>query len=535
LLQDANPQKQVVNGCASYLENIKNNQDCPFVINDQNTKIKILDVNFFNQLGSLGAFSITPKQAVVFRISIPTKTLNLFYWSLNVYVSESFNSKNTCYPYKQINFASLCPPFNNYKASAMTKKSPYDNVNGLIILSLSEEMSTEIESRLNGQNFDFVHVFKIPSNQNSFPFQENLPNPNQLSSESPYFDWKTQRLAVLLRINNYPSADKTLLQNYIYQVDSNDFEIFMIEKEDSPSILYNFTAFPKSILPPINEYEVVQSVFQNVKKNFNRVLANNYLFSYSISTRYNLVSITAPLYRNILRNTSIPYKGGFQALQMAGNMQADNRDTQYRSSQAVCLGSNDVLVGIFVNHSYLKNCFYNSVSLTDLNRAFGYKSLTFTVAQNQEKNKDQTIILVLVGRNANFLNFLEQQILSIQPDCFVQQIYIETGPSEKFLIPENHKVLLVERNYLNTNFEYQKKVLNFFDYFTMNDNEKITLPADFSDFDVFQNITAPSLDYFLSPSFYKISQNKTILMYLVIGFVIFFVFVVFFSIFFFFH
>lgn len=546
LLKDLNtPTNLNVELCDLFMKNLKNQStfsSCPFSIHDKmnnSDSVYIDDVNFFNQLGMLGAFSMNDKQGIVCKIKIPAKDLELFYWSFNVYVSETLDPNNVCYPYKQINFASIVPPFNNYKCSSFTKKSPFENVQGIFILSPSVDITNLIKERLATEKVDFIHDFTLPTKNSSFPIQNNLPNPNKMTQSNPYFNYKTQRLALMMRINNYPSDESNqMIQDYIYQKNQNDFEVFMIDFETNDMItssknLYDMTPFPKTILPPVNEYKTVQKQFQNGIKMVNKTCANNYLFMSELSTRFNLVSISAPLYKNILFNTKIPYKGGYQALQMAGNMQGDNHDTQYRSSKAVCLSQeNDALIGIFVNHSFIENCFYNSISVTDLNKAFGYKSLTFTLAQDKIPNTQQEIIIALVGRNYSFLNFLEQEMkkaCSNGSSCpLIEKIHVETGETNNFKIPDNHQLLLVERCYLNTNFEKNGKVYNYFDYFKV-ENEKV-VPKEGISFENLENITAPSLEYFIPPTFYKISQNQIILSYIIIGFIIFFCFVAFLSV-----
>ena len=516
--------------CKYYFENVKkkyNVENCPFLINQENPNVFIQDVGFFNQLGSLGSFSMNLDQVIVLKIKIPAKDLNLFYWSMNLYVSETFTPDDICYPTQQINFASVCAPFNNYRCSGISSKSPFDNVEGIVTISLCQQSLDIILDRLKDLDLDFQYDFKVPTAPNSFPIQKNLQNPNNLVSKNPYFDYKTQRLAVLFRMNDYPKSDSTLLENYIYQRNRNDFEMFMVELDSNESQtqgLYPFTPFPQIVLPPVNEFKTVQKTFRNSLSNLNEMFCNNYFFVNNLSTRMNIVAITAPLYKNIIANTNIPYKGGYQALQLAGNMQGDNRDAQYRSSQAVCLAENknEALIGVFVNHSLLKNCFYNSVSVTDLNKALGYDSFTFTINQEIDPNLDQTVIFVLVGRNKTFLNFLEKEIEKQNKSSFVKQIHIETGSNENFKIPENHQVLLVERSYLNTNFEKDDKTYNYFDFFSIDENDNVKLKSDV-DLDRLKNITAPDLSYFLPPVFYKVRQDQVILTYLVVGFVVLFV------------
>lgn len=533
LVQENNPDVPggvVGEFCNYYFENLKkkyNVSNCPFSITQKNPNVFIQNVDFFNQLGSLGTFSMDLNQVIILKVNIPAKDLNLFYWSFNLYVSETFTPNNICYPTQQINFASVCAPFNNYKCSGITSKSPFDNVQGIITISLCQQSLDVISERVKDQPFDFRYDFKVPTAPNSFPVQKNLQNPNTLTSKNAYFDYKTQRLAVLFRMNDYPDSNDTLLQNYIYQKNTNDFEMFMVDLETNESQsqgLYPFTAFPPIVLPPVNEFKVVQKTFRNALSYMDQMFSNNYFFVKNLSTRMNLVAITAPLYKNIITNTNIPYQGGYQALQLAGNMQGDNRDAQYRSSQAVCLAENknEALIGVFVNHSLLKNCFYNSVSVTDLNKALGYDSFTFTVSQEIDPNLNQNIIIVIVGRNKTFLNFLEKEIQKKNKSSFVKQIHIETGSNENFNIPENHQVLLVERSYLNTNFEKDDQIYNYFDFFSIDENNNVKLKSDV-DLDRLQNITAPDLSYFIPPVFYKVRQDQVILKYLVVGFVVLFV------------
>jgi hypothetical protein len=160
--------------------------------------------------------------------------------------------------------------------------------------------------------------------------------------------------------------------------------------------------------------------------------------------------------------------------------------------------------------------------VTDLNKALGYDSFTFTVNQETDPNLNQNIIIVLVGRNKTFLNFLESEIQKQNKSSFVKQIHIETGSNENFKIPENHQVLLVERSYLNTNFEKDDQIYNYFDFFSIDENDNVKLKSNV-DLDRLKNITAPDLSYFIPPVFYKVRQDQVILKYLVVGFVVLFV------------
>lgn len=520
LLKDSS--SSVKSACRFYLDYIKENlspDSCPFSITDSSPDVYLENIDFFNTLGLLGAFSLQPSQVIVLKMTIPAKDLKLFYWSINLYVSETFTPTNVCYPYQQINFASVTAPLNNFRAASLSKKSPFDNVSGIILIALEESAVTLVQQKLQDEKMDFMYTFKIPGAPSSLPLQTNLPNPNNLTTESPYFDYRTQRLALLFRMNNNDLSDQSSLSKYIYQIDQNNFDLFMVNLviNETPT-LFAHDNFPKIIPPPVDETKMYAKLFQKTNQTVMDMFGNEYLFAYDISTRYSLLNITAPLYRQVLMNKSIPYKGGYQALQMAGNMQGDNHDTQYRSSQTVCLGDQEALIGIFVNHSAIGNCMYNSVSLTDLNRAFGYDSINFTLA---DKTQDFQMLIVLAGRDKTFLNFLEKSLTPNLPkNTKIFQIPIVTGYSHDFNIPANHQVLLIERAYLNTNFQWKNKVYSIMDFIEIQDNQ-IQI-KDGVDLESFQNICAPALEYMIPPKFYKVQQNQNTLQYIILAFALMF-------------
>lgn len=489
--------------CSEMLSEVKENNECIFAVNDGNDNLQIDNNNIFNQLGTIGTFSLSNNQAIILKLSIPAKDLDLIYWSIIPYLADDLSKENICNPMYQIYFASLLQPLNNFRAMSITngKKKSFDNISCILILSLNPSLSSFLGQKLEKLNVDFIYEMIIPTAQNSFPLQENLPNPNNITKKDTYFNNDTCRISLLLRVTPNPnqSNKNQMIQDYLYQNGRNDFELLFVEKEnnlESQSVGFSSTVFPPILPPPFDEVKMFAKSFKTTRNKIMTDIGKYLFFTYKIPSRYNIVSITAPLFPSI-RGGKIPYKGGYQAQQLGGNMLADNHDAQYRTSKAACLAEeNEVLMAIGVNHSHIGNCFYNSISIVDVNRAYSYDSKAFSIMEIQKSN----YYIYLAGRDASFLQNVKEKIQKIVPDIPIFTQYIRTGSSENFDIPACHYLSFVERIYLNMNISIDGKTLNLQDVVSEENPTPEMLKA-------LDKISAPSLETMVEPQFYKITQN----------------------------
>lgn len=514
---NANPTNILVKEiCSKMLSEVKENNNCIFAVNDGNENLQIDNNNIFNQLGTIGTFSLSNNQAIVLKLSIPAKNLDLLYWSIIPYLADDLSKENICNPMYQIYFASLLQPLNNFRAMSITngKKKAFDNISCILILSLNPSLSSFLRQKLETLESDFIYEMIIPTARNSFPLQENLPNPNNITKQDTYFNNDTCRISLLLRVTPNPntSNDYQMIQDYLYQNGRNDFELLLIEKEanlQSQSVGFSSSVFSPILSPPIDETKMFAKSFKSTRNKIMTDIGKYLFFTYKIPSRYNIVSITAPLFPSI-RNGKIPYKGGFQAQQLGGNMLADNHDAQYRISKATCLAEkNEVMMTIGFNHSHIGNCFYNSISIVDVNRAYSYDSQTFSIMKKQKSN----YYIYLASRDASFLQNVNEKIQKIVPDIPIFTQYIRTGSSENFNVPTCHYLSFVERIYINMNISIHGKTFNLQNILSEENPTSEMVEA-------LDKISAPSLETMIEPQFYKITQNLPKFFILVICFLI---------------
>ncbi|NCY23876.1 MAG: hypothetical protein EBX37_03185 [Alphaproteobacteria bacterium] len=477
--------------CEIFLTYIQRHRSCDDPISSSSS-LFIQNRTFFDQLGLLGSFSLTDAEIVLCNITLPLSSLPLNYWSVNVYRSEDLTPGECCYPYRQVNLASLCPPLNAFHAfsdmkeeqgptsSSSSSSSPLTRDVTVMVVLVSNPVLWDDDpavraviarwisasSTSSSSSSSLLHVFRIPSAEGSMVLSDSLPNPNRLSSRSPLFRPKSQRLSVFLRLSPDPafadSADR--LREFVNFRSDQDLSGFQVCKLRFPSNneddnkKYPFASYPPMIAPPFDEKHSssLSSSFDSLEKRTLNLLRRNAFRIDALKTRNSIVNIFAPMDPAILNGT-LPYRGGFQAIQVAGNAQADNYDSQYRLSEGFCLEeTNDAVVGFLVNHSAVRNVVYNSVNLVDVNKAFGYAAVNLTYATD----RDSPFYLVVASRNYTLLQQIRtslQESLSASEDPVLRRtricpIWIQTGPSIQSKIPLCHQLMLVERLYLNTNF-----------------------------------------------------------------------------------
>ena len=495
--------------CMQYLQ--KKQGTCPFIVNDSNTNVLIKDYNSFNYLGAIGSISLDYNQAIVLQGELPVKDLALDYWSFNLYLTDSFNKDVICQPYRQLYAASIASPLNMFTAVAASGKkfNPLTGENCLkpgyvqfyLVISLDDHVTQRILQSLPKEKVDFIHVFKVPAVQKSMIIDDTLPNPNYLVPSSTMFNPATDRLGLFLRLSPNPqqtTSQQNNFKDFIMQTQIS-FQVCLVQDTATANkSLYAFDTYPPILPPPLNEKQNLSTEFHQLEQSLENSMTNRGYDYGKMDTRNSLLNIMAPLYKNIL-NSTIPYQGGWQAIQMAGNAQADNHDANYFFSTGQCLRENDIFIALSVNHSYFNNALYNSVNLLDTNKAFGYDAISIN---NKSPYK---YYIVLASRSDFVLNITEknlQQDLG-KKNVSIHKIYIRTGSSNLGDIPLCHIITMIERTYLNTQYIYQDHIYNIKDVFG-EDLQGLDISGTTEEhWDGLKNITACDPTTLIHTNFYK--------------------------------
>ena len=527
--------------CDAYLRFLSAGKTCPFPLTETTPTAWIDDVNFFNALGMLGAFSLAPHQAVVFYTDLPVADLGLNYWSYVLYLADNLDPDNECGPRQQINFASLSSALNMFAAVGVSGKrfNPLTAASGTVqpghvkfytVVALDSTVAANVVRQLEASApypADFVHVLPVPAGPGSTRLDPTLENPNGLTTQDPAYNPTTQRLACFLRLSPSPhatDAQSARLQDYIFARGSYTrmSEVVLLETTtqgttEAPLSLFGLSPLAPMVAPPINELVSSKQGFRDVSRLFvHRLRSTGYSVA-SLTVRNSTLNVFAPLYRNVLF-TKNPYLGGFQAIQLAGNGLGDNPDAQYRLSQSACLLDSDVLVAFCVNHAALGNCLYNSVNVLDTNRAYGYGAVVL------DASSPQPYYMVLVGRSLSVLNQAEARIRqglgNRVHDVSIHKIPLRTGPSENGDIPRCHQLLLVERVYVNLSYASTKDTTTTFrltDLFGPSLDSLLEDGAPDEAWESLRNTTGPTNDTLVAPLFWKMSYSSKALQRLLLS------------------
>ena len=511
--------------CQTYLEERKKTRpSCIFPIHDNSRQLYIEDSGFFNQIGLLGSISLTPQQAIVLFVDLPVADLALNYWSFNLYLSDNLDPGMQCYPFRQTVVASIAPSFNLYTAVAASGKKfnpltgegdllKKGHVQFYLIFCMDQQIADSLSKTLNDpQKCDLVHVFKIPTGEGSLPLTSDLPNPNQFAPPSPLFDPTKQRITIFLRLspNQSTYSNPVTLESFIRDTSSQYFKVCLTDFKNvpvfnqNPPLLYDSLHLPPMIQPRFNEVLYKGKEMEAIHKNINWNLFWNLYGMQQLRTFNSLLQIMAPLYQKLLFSNK-PYQGGFQAIQLAGNAQGDNFDAQYRTGQPACLGNQDVMIGLALNHARYNNCVYNNMNVTDRNKAFGAGSI------NMDKSVPFDYYVVLTGRNRQLLNQTEHLLTNVletnHPEirfqCFT--IFLPDGPNIEQKIPSCHLVSMLERVYLNTRFLSVQDASTTFDLQSLFGDDLMGLLTDAPApaWESLTNICAPMNDKLVPPVFIK--------------------------------
>lgn len=519
--------------CQEFLKSkSQSSSPCPFSLTDHSDDPSVLikNVDFFNTLGLLGAFPLANNQAVVFFSDLPVQDLGLNYWSYTVYIADSYNANAQCSPYRQAYVASISSAMNMFTAVGVSKKkfNPLTAETGTVkkghvcfytIITSNSDLSHAIRTTLESAPpypFDFIYTFEIPAGHESIKLDPDLPNPNRLDANEPGYQSRYQRLCCFLRLSPKPgNTDSSNLQKLIYGQDPYTFlsDVVLVESSTIQESLYDSYTLPSAIDPVTNEKQVIYQQWQTMQHRIKTRLKSSGRSLQVLKTRNSTLNIFAPLYKKIL-NTNKPYQGGFQAIQLAGNGQGDNNDTQYRLSQSTCMTQDTVLVAVCVNHAFLGNTIYNSINVVDTNRAYGYAATVL------DDTNTSLFYVVLIGRDNDLLAQTEAHLKTVVGhETSFHKIYVRTGSSGEGSIPECHQVLLVERAYLNPlyssiaahNTTYHVKDLFGSNLDSLNTGNDIPQDA----WDSLVNVVRPANETMISPLFLKTYTRPSVLLWVV--------------------
>lgn len=514
--------------CQSVFKSLqKTTSSCPFSLTDQSREAWIQDKGFFNVLGTLGAFSLSPTQAVVLFVDLPVADLKLNYWSFMMYLADSYDPEAQCTPYRQVQFASLSSALNMFTAVAVSGKrfNPLTAQQGTVvkghvrfylILSSRVDLVRDIETQLRANPpyplFDFIYTFTIPSGKGSVKLDPGLPNPNSIEAQDPAFHPAYQRLACFLRLS--PSVEATPdslhnIQQFIYQKGpyTHQFDCVLLESLSgrvNPPLLFSKYTLPAMIVPMVDEVQRYRDEFECTSRQCTQTLFwKGYRVS-KLATRNSTLNIFAPLDRTLLQ-TKHPYLGGYQAIQVAGNGQGDNYDAQYRLSQGTCLTDDDVLMALCMNHCSVQNVLYNSINVVDVNKAYGYGSAVL------DHSFPCRYYVVLAGRNLSLLNQTKQHLRArLDPNVQILTLPMRTGSSLEEGVPLCHSLLMVERVYLNTTYpsiEDPTRLYRLMDLFG-NSFQDLLVDHETTSNDAWAsliNVVGPQNHTMISPKYWKAS------------------------------
>lgn len=492
---------------------------CPFHVSDANPNLTIDDVGFFNLIGSLGTFSLTSSQCLVLYYDLPVASLPINYWSFNLYLADRL-SADRCRPFRQTYLASLTPPLNCFMTPSIAGKQ-FNPITGegdvvskgrlrfYLVVSLHPETATTVrrslETNRERQPFDFIHVFGVPTGPHSMVLDPSLPNPNHMTETTGMFDPETDRLSLFLRLSPDPSKDPQedgVLRDFTrfeHPFDKNLCQVSLVDLKDAiiGDETYRY-AQPRYILPMMNEKEQRQRAFEQLLDSFRRRLYASSFTWHRLPLRNSILNIFAPLFSSVL-NTTQPYEGGWQAIQLAGIAQGDNPDTQYRLSGVVCLSPTDVMIAVAFNHAGVGNCLYNNINIVDVNKAYSVASITLT-----RDTTDADVYMVVAGRDATMVNRVVQTMRSENVACY--PVHIPTASSIENGVPMCHQLVMVERIYVNLQYasSTQGTVHNLHSVFGEN-LRGIETTASMDAWNSLTNVVAPKLDTLIAPVFYKAS------------------------------
>lgn len=518
--------------CRNYVDTISHEfgRTCPFDVNTQNPSLDIQDPRFFHLVGTLGAFSMNHRQGAILYIDLPVAELNLDYWSFTLYLGDRLKPQETCTPYRQTYLASVASPVSAYNVPAIAGKAfnavngtgdvqQEGHVRGYIILALDSCIADFLTKVAQSRgDADFVTWMQIPSTMTIDP---SIPNPNQLTPNDLLYNPDTDRLSLFLRLSPSKTAtseERMRLQHFVeYQppYTQSAVDLCFVEWDDDayasltsqgPCALQESTIRldPVPIPPLLSERFALGSVHKTLQKDMSMSVYHANYDIRRLSTRSTLFNVFSPFTPSILNTTTIPYRGGWQAIQLAGCAQGDNPDAIYRLSEGVCLATDDVMYGLFVNHAYYGNSIYNNVNVLDLNKAYSFGSVSLNRSTNV------AFYIVITGRNADRVSSVERllrQQLSYRTDIGFYSLVITTGPTVDEGVPMCHQIMMVERIYVNPLYRSLQNPSQTYSLYDIlgDDLHSVQLEDDEDRWKSLVNVTAPEVTELIPPSYVHLS------------------------------
>lgn len=428
--------------CLKYFEQLKrsfsnrDSQNC--TINDKG----LYDNPLYVELGLLGAMTISPTQAIVLSGTIPAN-VGLKYWSFTPYLADRYDEDDICTPYHNIYFSSLTDPFNNF-----TSHTEQD-FRFAIIITINKVVGDAMNHALRKDllekgELDYIHRFDLPSGPGTMIVQPGLLNPNGLTNEDAAFNYMTDRLAVLFRMNVRNSASKSFEAFKL----NPGFESYCVDLKTTEK-----NEFYSGIVPPLKVPLPLQTDESLLRDKFNsiqKLLDTSFRDTFSsrpIHRFDSLLGTFAPLDSGVYNN-KFTYESGRQAIQMASNANGDNPDTWYKVSQPECMSMDDILVCVCVNHTKLRNSIYCNINVLDKQMGRGIGSVE--IFEDDTELLNYPFYSVMISRNKELLeNFKDSFSSLFEKDIYIYDYLINTGDTMHWSVPMCHQLLFIERAYLN--------------------------------------------------------------------------------------
>lgn len=445
------------------------------------------------ELGLLGAMTITPTQAIVIHGVIPSD-IGLKYWSFIPYLADRYENSDKCNPYNHIYFCSLTDPFNIF--THYTK----DDLRFAIIISINPQVSDAIHQLLRDRfsDIEYIHRFDIPSGSNSMIIEPSLINPNNIQEQDRAFNYKTDRLALLFRMNvinpNSPVFEKFKLNPH--------FETYCVDLGNSAITEQFFDGIHPALKQPYPLY-TDESFLQSKRDGIQGLIKSSFSRDYNVVNVHifkSLLSTFAPLNHRVYFN-EFTYKNGRQAIQMASNANGDNPDAWYKISQPQCLSMDDILLCICVNHTALMNSVYCNINVLDKQMGRGIASIE--IFEDDVDLLKYPFYAVIVSRNSVLLQQIKNTLHDLfEHDIFIYDYYIETGDTMNWNVPMCHQILFIERTYLNTNIPDSDGTLKYY--------------REVTDTSLWSQMTRPDGNATVDPIFIKLTKRNYNLWYIII-------------------
>lgn len=477
--QDLLNSPEYISTCSTYFQELEKFSN-PTTPNCNISDPKLYENPLYVELGLLGALSITPSQALLIT-GVIKKEIGLKYWSFTPYLADRYNASDKCSPYNHIYFSSLTDPFNNF-----TQYLDNTEFRFALLTTINPNVGEYVNKLLEDTNqFDYIHRFDIPSGKNTMKIQPNLLNPNRLTEEDSVFNYETDRLSILFRMN----VENSLSIKFEEFKLNPGFQTYILDFKDTiQSQFYIQTTPLKTCLPLLTNETFLQPTRNEIEIYIMKNILQSTHKTVKIHCFDSLLGTFAPLDKKVYSNM-FSYENGLQAIQMASNANGDNPDAWYKISQPQCMSEEDVMVSICVNHTTLRNSMYCNINVLDKQIGRGIYSLEIF-----DENISTPFYGIVIGRNKNMIEDVKTQIQKRfgQDQILLKEYLIQTGKTMDWNVPMCHQLLFIERSYLNPRVLDKKNELKYY---------QDALP------DTWSQMTRPDGTQLVQPIFIKFSQK----------------------------